>query len=377
MTMKKFMLAFAFPAFLSAATVFSASGERVNVKKLVKSMTLERKVGQLFMVGGLGKGLGAEENFSRYHFGGVFLGSRDIGKLDAQEITRLNAELQALAMKHNGLPLMIATDQEGGRVNRVKKGVEPFPDQETAASNLTVEEAEKKAERVARQLRALGINTNFSPVVDTNTNRQSHIAVNRRSFSADPDTVARYASAYLKGYRRGNLIGCPKHFPGYGDVTPDPHKSLPSTGLTLKELEARELVPYRALIKEGLVDLIMTAHIMTPALENNDNLPATVSKEVMQNLLRKKMKYKGVLITDDFNMGAMGGKMPMEELAVLCVNAGVDIILFVDRPEKQRRAWQGVLAAAKDGRISEKRLNEAVTRVLELKQKYGILKDSR
>ncbi|MBN1824538.1 MAG: hypothetical protein JW803_09495 [Endomicrobiales bacterium] len=356
---------------LAACALFDGDAE---LKKLAAEMPLEVKVGQLFMVGNLGRNLSSEENFSKFHFGNVFLGHGDINRLDAARITELTAKLQSLAERHNGIPLLIATDQEGGRVNRVKDGVDPFPSQEEAGAGFSIKEARSTAERAARQLRALGINTNFSPVVDVNTNKKSHIAANGRSFGEDPETVAKFAAAYLTGYKKGGLIGCAKHFPGYGDVAPDPHKSLPATGKTLSRMETCELVPYKALIKKRKVDLIMTAHLMTPAVTNDENLPATISWEIMQGLLRDRMKYKGVIVTDDFNMGAMSREIPAGELAVTCVNSGVDILLFVGKPETQKRARDGVLEAVKDGRITKERLDESVLRILKLKKKYGLLR---
>lgn len=343
-------------------------------KFIMSKMTVEQKVGQLFMVGNLGDDLVLEENFAKYHFGNVFLGFRDINDLDTDQIAGLTEQLQALAQKHNALPLLVATDQEGGRVNRVKR-ITLMPSQEIVGTRKGVVEAEAIAAGSAMELSAIGINTNFSPVVDVNTNKQSHIAVNRRSFGDDPQKVAAYGAAYLKGYRAGDVIGCAKHFPGYGDVAPDPHKHLPSTGKTLAQMEACELVPYAALINAGAVDMIMTAHVLTPAA-TGDSLPATISKEMIDGLLRQKLKYNGVVVTDDFNMGAMTSTMSMEELAVKCVNAGVDILLFVDRPERQQQAWNGVMAAVKDGRISPERLDASVMRIVKLKKKYGIIPET-
>lgn len=362
-------------SFLVLSCVFCVCGfSQVDkdVEKAAAEMSLKQKVGQLFMIGNLAEKLTSEEICSVYHFGNVFLGYDDINNLDAAQIAQLTAKLQALARKYNNIPLMIATDQEGGRVNRVKKGAVVYPDQEFVGSRLSPGQAEDLAMYTAQQLRAIGINTNFSPVVDVNTNTKSHIAKNKRSFSGKPEIVTEYALGYMKGYRKGNVIGCAKHFPGYGDVSPDPHKNLPSTAKTLEELETCELIPYEALIKSGNVDLIMTAHIMTPSVTGQEKLPATISAEIIQELLRNKMKYKGVIVTDDFNMGALSGIYSIEELSVMCINAGVDIILFVGRPEMQKRAWKGIFKAVEDGRISKKRLDESVLRILELKKKYGL-----
>jgi beta-N-acetylhexosaminidase len=353
---------------LCAWTIFP--NDRVITKRL-NSMTLEQKAGQLFMVGNFAKGVDFDKLFAETHFGNVFLGFEDINALDAAQITALTARLQAAAAKQNGIKLLVATDQEGGKVNRVKKIV-TYPNQEHVGAKMSIAEAEKLAEHTASQLRAIGINVNFAPVVDVNTNKASHIAKNGRSFSDDPAKVAEYAAAYMRGFKKGGVIGCAKHFPGYGDAAPDPHKNLPSTKKTLEELRKCELVPYAALIKQKNVDMIMTAHILTPAVPGAGDSPATVSNVLMQGVLRDKMGYKGVIVTDDFNMGAMEDELGVDELAVRSINAGVDILLFVGDVTAQKKALDGVLKAVRDGRITEKRLDESVRRVLALKKRYTI-----
>ena len=370
---EKYGLILLFVVLYSVLSGYSFFANDDDVAAIVSAMSVEQKVGQLFMIGNLGRHLTDDDNFSKYHFGNIFFGYDDISKLDAVQITQLTATLQALAQKHNAIPLLIATDQEGGRVNRVKKGVTAYPDQEQVASKMSIAESEAIAFTTAQQLGALGINTNFSPVVDVNTNKGSLIGTSKRAFSDNPQVVSAYGAAYLKGYRAGKVIGCAKHFPGYGDVTPDPHKSLSSIAKSREEMHACEWVPYKDLIASSLVDMIMTAHILTPSVTGDENVPATISKNMIQGILRDEMKYDGVVVTDDFNMGAMTSSYSIEEQAVMCINAGVDIILWVGRPEVQKRAWEGVHAAVRNGTISQERLNESVMRVLKLKKKYGLL----
>lgn len=373
--MKNTILFIAISAALCLFGGWSFLGNREN-EKLLAGLSLEQKVGQLFMVGNFAKNTDFEKLFSENRYGNVFLGFEDINKLNAAQIAEFTARLQALSAKYNnGIPLLVSTDQEGGKVNRVKNGVVVFPNEEYVGARLGAEQAEKLAEYTAQQLRAIGINVNFAPVVDVNTNKLSHIAKNGRAFSDVPLTVAEYGAAYMKGFKKGGVIGCAKHFPGYGDVSPDPHRDLPVTKKTLGQLGTCELVPYMALIRSRNVDMIMTAHIMTPAVTGDENLPATVSKKIMQELLRNRMGFKGVIVTDDFNMGAMSVRQGTGELAVKCVNAGVDILLFVGDVRAQQAAREGILKALRDGRISEKRLNESVLRVLDLKRKYGLFEN--
>ncbi|MBN1385027.1 MAG: beta-N-acetylhexosaminidase [Elusimicrobia bacterium] len=346
-----------------------------DIDDLLNKMTLEEKVGQMFMIGNLGEDLESEQSFKKYHWGNVFLGYVDIDKLTPKQIAGLSNKLQKYAEKYNGsIPLLISTDQEGGKVNRLKKGVVVYPSQKYIGNNVEPSLAKKAAFYTAVQLRAAGINTNFSPVADLNINEKSHIVKFERSFHKNPFVSAEYVVAYLKGYRKGHLVGCIKHFPGYGDVAPDPHRSMPVTYKTYEELKEGKLIPYFKAIKEKEADMIMTAHIAVPKVTGDVNLPATLSKKMISEVLRKNMGYDGIIITDDFNMGGIRKKKGVGTLAVQCINAGVDILLFVGRKEAQKSAWDEVYRAVKNGKITEERLNESVRRILKVKKKYNLFK---
>lgn len=345
-----------------------------DIDTIIAHMSLEEKIGQMFMVGGLGaRKLMEGEMYRKYHFGNVFLGHLDLRGLSLKRITRLNRDLQVLAKKYNGgIPLLIATDQEGGKVNRLRAGFRIHPSQNTVGETMDYAGAEKAAAATAKQMRALGVNVNFSPVGDVNTNRQSHIAKLDRSFGPDPEKAANYSIAYLKGYAGEGVAGCLKHFPGYGDVSPDPHRLLPVTRKTMKELEYCELVPYIRSLNAGVVEMIMTAHIVVPALDDVKDLPATLSKKALAGYLRGKLGFNGVIVTDDFNMGAVGKSgMDAGEAAVRAVEAGVDMLLFVAHYPNQTGAWNALRSAVKKGRVPELRINESVKRILLLKRKYA------
>ncbi|OGS19884.1 MAG: hypothetical protein A2252_12290 [Elusimicrobia bacterium RIFOXYA2_FULL_39_19] len=352
-----------------------ASIANCDIKSLMESMTVEEKIGQLFMVGGLQKGCNPEELFGKYHFGNIFLSSMDIGKKNPAEIAELTNSLQALAEKYNrAIPLLVATDQEGGKVNRIRKGAVVYPAQDYIGSKTSLKQAENIARCTAQQLKAVGVNVNFAPVADINTNKNSYLANMGRMFSADPQKVSDYVIKYINGHKKEGVIACLKHFPGYGDVNPDPHKSLPVTNKTYDELLECELIPYINAFKKTQVDMLMTAHIAVPKITGSQTMPATIAAEIMDDILRNDLEYDGVIVTDDVNMGGIPKKSGIGSPVVQCINAGVDIVLFVGREKAQKNAWEAVYSAVKSGEISMVRLNKSVERILALKYKYAIYK---
>jgi beta-N-acetylhexosaminidase len=342
-----------------------------DIDSVISSMTVEEKIGQMFMTGGIGADkLKSGAIFKKYHFGNVFLGSADLKNLTLNDIARLNSELQRVSKKYNrSIPLLIATDQEGGRVNRLRKGFKLSPSQKRVGEKMDYTQAEKTAESVAEQMKKLGVNVNFSPVGDVNTNLKSHISKLGRSFSSDPERAGELSLAYLRGYSAGGVIGCLKHFPGYGDVSPDPHRFLPVTNKSYEEMERCELVPYIKCIKSGAVEMIMTAHIVVPALDGEVDIPATLSGKILGGILRNKLGFTGVIVTDDFNMGAIYKKgKDIREYSVRAVEAGVDILLFVAHYDNQIKARDAIYKAVMSGRIPMQRIDESVRRILLLKK---------
>ena len=348
-----------------------------NIKDVdfyITKMTIEEKTGQMFMIGGIGPDkLINPELYQKYHFGNVFLGSADLKNLSLEQISKLTKKLQNIANKYNKIPLLISTDQEGGKVNRLQKGFKVAPSQFEVGEKYNIEQAEQLAANTAGQMSVLGINVNFSPVVDVNTNNKSHVALSSRVFSSDPEKVARYGIAYQKGYAKYNVIGTLKHFPGYGNVSPDPHKHLPVSNKTYDELAKCEFLPYIESIKAGVVDMIMTAHIGLPKIDNDEIIPATYSKNVIFGILRQKIGYNGVIVTDDLNMGgAIEKNQNSSQLAIKTINSGVDLLLFVGFEQKQINIYNSIVKAVKNGKIPVSRIDESVKRILLLKLKYRL-----
>lgn len=356
------------------------------IQSKIKKMTLEEKVGQLFMVHVYGRtptdpeyeeinieekrgGKNFKEVIEKYHIGGIiyFNWTDNIGTpLDAKQVNALSNGLQKIAMKQRmKIPLFISTDQEGGMVARVTEPATVFPGSMAAGATRSTQFAQKSAEITARELKSLGINMDLAPVLDVNVNPANPV-INVRSFSEDPDLVTKMGVAQVKGFQGQNIIATAKHFPGHGDTDVDSHYGLPIIHHDRETLEKVDLKPFRAAIDAG-IDAIMTAHIVVPALDDS-GLPATLSKPILTDLLRKEMGFDGLIITDSLGMSG-ANVLPPDRVPVEAFKAGADILL---NPPDVDLAYNAVLDAVKSGEISQKRLDESVYRILWYKMKRGL-----
>ena len=336
-------------------------------KKLISKMTLEEKIGQMFQVGFIGTKITSEisEMIKDYHIGGIIYFKRNIKSLE--QIFNLSNELQILsASKRPGLPLLISTDQEGGMVSRLVGGTH-FPGNMILGATRNVRLAKKDGQAIARQLKAVGINMDFAPVLDINNN-PLNLVIGARSFGGDPLLVANLGVAFIKGMQAEGVITCAKHFPGHGDTAIDSHLDLPVIRHGKEHLEKVELYPFKQAIKVG-VDSIMTAHIYFPALEPRKGVPATLSYNVLTGLLRRELGFAGLIISDCMEMKAITNSFGTIEGSVMSIEAGSDMILVSHSLDKQKAAIKAVVKAVKEGRITEKRINQSVLRILKLKRK--------
>ena len=339
----------------------------IIANEIVKSMTLEEKVGQMFIVD-------AGRYKHKQPTGGVILFQNDIHSIE--QIINLTSNIQ----KNSKIPLFIGIDQEGGNVNRLTIGT-------TTAGNMALgatasdDFAFDTGKLIGDELSLLGINVNFAPVLDVNNNPSNPI-IGTRSFSSNASLVGSLGVGYIKGLKRSGVIAAGKHFPGHGDTNVDSHLGLPTITHKLDRLNDIELKPFKNAIDNG-IEMIMTAHITFPTIDSTTikskkdgqaiTIPATLSHKVITELLREKMGYRGVVITDAFNMKAIADHFYEEEAVIMAINAGVDIILM---PINKERAYNRILREVKLGNISEERINESVVRIIELKSKYGILKQN-
>ncbi|WP_436912378.1 beta-N-acetylhexosaminidase [Halosimplex marinum] len=338
--------------------------EQPGIDVDVADLTLAEKVGQLFHVGfhGTEPTEDIRELVADYGVGGVIYFSRNVET--PEQTAALSAALQEQAREATGVPLAISTDQEGGIVSRVPFGTVP-PGQMALGATGDADLAREFGSAIAGQLRAVGINTNFAPVLDVNNNPDNPV-IGVRSFGSDPDLVGELGSAVAAGLQGGGVAACGKHFPGHGDTAVDPHEAMPTVGHDRERLDAVELAPFRAAVDAG-IDAIMTAHVNFPAVEPDPDVPATLSERVLTGLLREELGYDGVVVTDCMEMNAIADGVGTVDGAVQTIRAGADVVLVSHTADRQRAAIEAVVEAVRDGTIPEERIDESVRRVLRLK----------
>jgi beta-N-acetylhexosaminidase len=299
---------------------------------------------------------------------GVILFSRNVES--PEQVAQFNHDLQSLALDHWSEGLLIGVDQEGGRVRRLCFPLLSCPSARRLALSTNPENLIRSYSTItAHQLRLLGFNTNFVPVLDL-VDESSHDAgsvIGDRSYGNDPEVVTRYGKAVMECHKSEGMISCGKHFPGHGGTSVDSHVDLPIDSRSREILETHDMIPFKYLTARGM-DMIMTAHVMYPALD--PKLPATLSRTIVGGILRGKMGYDGVVITDDLDMGAIANHYDPHECSRLALMAGVDLLLFSRYPEKTLLVRDGLLAAVQKGKLSSGRVSESLGRVKSLKDRY-------
>jgi beta-N-acetylhexosaminidase len=349
------------------------------VLELVAAMTPEQKVGQLLMPQVFGRGdnvtdaerqqnLAAHgfatpsEIVTGHHLGGVIYLAGNIES--APQLRAFSASLQEAAVDAVGVGLLVAVDQEGGRVSRISDEVSSFP----AAGDLNADPAlAREAGYVTgQQVQQQGINVVLAPVADVLPAGRSSF-IGDRSFGDDPQTVAEMVTASVQGLQQSGVAAAVKHWPGHGATTVDSHNTLPTIGLERSDWERRDRVPFDAAVAEG-VAIVLVGHLAFPELDPSGR-PATVSPVLIDELLRDELGFDGVVMSDALNMGGVAS-IPAGELPVAALQAGVDIILI---PPSVSQAASSLIQALNDGSITEAQLDAAVVRVLNLKQRLGLL----
>ncbi len=337
---------------------------------IVKSMTLPQKVGQLLVptVPGLTSADGGAELIRRYHVGGVIYFGQNVR--DAVQIAALSAGLQQAARREPPhLPLLIGTDQEGGIVSRLAGVTTVFPGQMAAGATRDPDLIRAQDQATGAGMRALGINLDYAPVADVNVDPANPV-IGLRSFGADPALVASLTAAAVDGFHRAGEVTVAKHFPGHGDTGVDSHTGLPVIHHTLRQWWTIDAPPFQAAIRAG-VDEIMIGHIEVPALDDSGQ-PASLSRKVVTGLLRNRLGYQGVIVTDSLQMGGVLQGHTPAQVAVQAVQAGCDQLLMPGDPGV---AYRAVLRAAQRGQISLAQLDASVARVVNLKISRGLLSE--
>ncbi|SDT73210.1 beta-N-acetylhexosaminidase [Jiangella sp. DSM 45060] len=376
---------------LAAPAAADDEGEEWVAAQL-DGMTLEEKVGQLFVVQVYGADAHTVTDAQRtsnqaaygvdtpadvvekYHLGGVIYFAWSGNVANPRQVAQLSNGLQQTATEDGGPPLIISTDQETGIVARMPAPATQFPGAQALAAAGSTNAAREAAKITARELRAVGINQNFAPVADVNVNAENPV-IGVRSFSSDPAMASEYVAAQVAGYQNGQgVAAAAKHFPGHGDTSTDSHYGVPEIDHTRAEWEAIDAPPFEAAVEAG-IDVIMTAHIVVDSLDPT-GVPATLSEPIITGLLRGELGYDGVVITDALNMEGVRQGFGPDRVPVLALRAGVDQLL-VPKDGDMDVMYQAVLTAVRDGELSEDRLDESVERILELKWKRGITGDEQ
>lgn len=339
--------------------------------------SLDHKIGQLLLSGFRDTVITEPSHIKRdildYHLGGVIIYEYDVPSKSRPrnisskgQIGKLCSDLQSLSTT----PLFISSDEEGGKITRLKSKY-GFPKTQSPQSIGSIDNTDSTyswASEIAIQLKQLGINLNFAPLLDLNVNPTSPVIGNlERSFSAETETVKKHATLFIQAHKEQGILCAVKHFPGHGSAKTDSHEGFTDVSTTWT---SQELIPYKEMVKEGTLDMVMTAHVYNNQL---DTLPATLSKKIMQDILREEIGWKGVIISDDLQMGAIADHYDLETTIFKSLEAGVDILLISNNsaapydPDIVPTVHGLIKKMVKDGRISESQIDASYQKIKALK----------
>lgn len=393
-------LAFLGTLLLSPVVKVYPDTSEARARKIVKKMSLDEKIGQILMTDfrqwkSCGKDKEEDltevnkevaEIVNKYHLGGVILFANNVK--NTEQTTKLTYDLQKAAIEgHNkNLPLLLSIDQEGGIVTRLGTGT-CLPGNMAIGATRSEEDSYSCGDIIGKELSALGVNVDLAPCVDINNNPNNPV-IGLRSFSSNANLTSKLSVKYIDGLQCNNVASTAKHFPGHGDTETDSHLGLPLISKSLEELSTLELIPFKAAV-DAKVDMLMTAHIQYPKIETGKciskkdgkeiNIPATLSKTIIDGIARKELGYNGVIITDALNMAAISENFGEVEAVKMSINAGVDIALMPTtlRSEADIYKLEAIINNLKDAvkckEISIDRINEAATRVVKLKIDRGVI----
>ena len=333
----------------------------------LKNLTLKEKIGQMVMIG-------MDTNYiterikkmiTEYKIGGIILYRKNFNTY--QDMLKLISDLKNLN-KENKIPLFIGIDQEGGRVNRLPPEVKNLPSANQLAATHNIELILESAKITGQILKKSGINLNFAPVLDIKRFESSH-AIGDRCYGDNKEDVSKYGISVMKELQNENIISVVKHFPGHGATKLDSHTLLPVINTNIKNLQIEDMYPFEQAIKQG-ADAILVGHLLIKKLTGI--YPASLSRKFITNYLRKRYKYRGLIITDDLKMKAIkliyGADLAVEK----AFKAGNDIIIFRFNKDEEKNAIEKVSKMVASGKIKENRINRSVKRIINLKEKYNL-----
>ena len=329
-----------------------------KVDQIVASMSQTEKLGQMVMIGIQGTKVDDDSLYmlNQFHMGGVILFDRNMES--PEQVKQLTSDLQT--QSNEKVPLFIGIDEEGGDVVRMAEKLTPPPSQKEIGETGDIEQARTWAVKTAKSLKDMGINVNFAPVADVGSN-------DKRSYSTDTNTVIDFVRAATKGYQQENIIYSLKHFPGIGKGKVDSHVDSSSIDAAKEVLMAEDILPFKIIIDENDSNdyFILVSHLKYPALD--EEYSASLSSKIMTDLLRNELGYKGIIITDDMEMGAVANHNDFRSIGVNAVKAGADIVLVCHEYEHQQDVYLGLLDAVNSGEINQERIDESIKRIIKVK----------
>ena len=336
-----------------------------KIKDKVESMSLEEKIGQLFIVGFEGEEINDEivDLVKNQKVGGLIYFSRNI--VDSNQIINLNNEIKAI---EKDIPLFISVDEEGGVVSRVPEEFVKLPSSGYIGQFNDENLSYNVGKIIAKELNSLGFNMDFAPVLDIDSNPNNTV-IGERAFGNNSEIVSRLGIKTMEGIKDGKIIPVVKHFPGHGDTDVDSHYGLPIVKKTLEELENLEFIPFKNAIDNG-ADVVMISSIILESIDNE--YPATMSKKVITDILRDSLGFDGVIATDDMTMGAIVDNYNLADAVIMSINAGSDLVLVCHGYDDIINSIVAVKDAVNSKIISEEKIDESVYRILKLKDKYNV-----
>lgn len=380
MIKKLFTILITFSLLFFNTSLLNADDKDALILNVINNMSLEEKIGQMFIIRiemlnpeyisdkESGKTIihtditdEMKDTYSNYPCGGFILFSKNI--TDEEQLKSLTSSIHELS----DLTPIVSIDEEGGSVSRIANNsnfdVVRFQCNEKIAESGNTDKAYELGYMIGSYLKEYGIDLDFAPVADINTNPNNKV-IGQRAFGSDPYTAAKMVNMAIAGFHDVGMATCIKHFPGHGDTSSDSHLGRVYTYKTWDELKQAELIPFEYGISKE-TEMIMVGHISAPNITGNDD-PATLSYELLTNKLRNELGYQGVIISDSFEMGAITEYYETKDALIKAINAGVDIILM---PENYIEAFECVKQAVLDNEITEERINESVYRILSMKNK--------
>jgi len=359
----------------SMGTEALARAEIAKLQSIMAHMSLDQKLGQLILVEYLGNSYQGSEGGLQYMVSqqsvGGFMYQYSNHNFDPPYDAVMKVdELSQQAMQDAKIPLMIATDQEGGQVNRLYTFHGYLPSASAMAATGSPNYAFTQGSQAAKWMLQLGINTDLAPVVDVHS--VDPPILQDRMFGSTPQTVATYAGAFLNGLQTNGVVGCLKHFPGLGAISSDPHADLPTVNRSITDLNNIDLAPYRLMIQKNQPAMIMSTDVLMPAID--PNLPAELSPKAITGILRNQLGYDGVVVTDGLYMGGISSRWSLAQASVLAIIAGNDMIEGPYTPDLVASVVTAFKQALQQGTLSMARVNQAVERILLLKIHFGIIR---